>query len=157
MTRHTDPINLHNTQLATATYTAGMLQAQAYRALKGFMAEQLHKPGLTMQEWALLGILREHGRQRLSAIADRMNVEASLSTTLAGRLLKKQLIERLPDSTDRRAKLITLTPKGSRLVDSTEQQIRSAMRLFLDDVSPAELIVYIGVMAKIAAKKTTPS
>lgn len=152
MSLHTPDTNLHTGNVSVSTYTAGLLQAQSYRALKSFMTAQLGKYELTMQEWALVGILRDHNKQRLSDIAMRMRVEASLSTTLANRLLKKQLIERLPDPTDKRAKLVALTPKGRRMVDTMEIQLRTEMKAFLHDISAAELVVYIGVMAKIAAK-----
>lgn len=152
MSRQTPRAKLQTGNVSVATYTAGLLQAQSYRALKSFMSSQLERQGLAMQEWALLGLLRELGKQRLSSIADHMQVEASLSTTLANRLLKKQLIERQPDPGDKRAKLVALTPKGRRIVEQTELQIRAEMRKYLDDVSPAELIVYLGVMEKIAAK-----
>ncbi len=153
MNRPSHHSHLQTNSVGIATYTAGLLQAQSYRALKGFISSQLADHDLTMPQWALLGILNDSGRQRLSVIAERMQVEASLTTTLTNNLLEKKLLERTPDPSDSRARLVQLTPRGKRSVEAIERHLREEMKSYLHDIAPAELVIYIGVMSKLAAKE----
>jgi MarR family transcriptional regulator, transcriptional regulator for hemolysin len=138
--------------LSIPTYKAGLLQAQAYRALKQFLSGYLGKHNLVMNEWALLGLLNEGGPMRLSALAKTLQVEPSLSTTMVNKLHKQGLVKRLNDPADSRAKQVMLTAKGGKLVDSVESDLRKEMKEYLQDISPAELILYINVLSKLASK-----
>ena len=51
----------------------------------------------------------------MSALADRLGIDASYVTTIADQLEERGLIERQPHPTDRRIKSLALTPEGRRL------------------------------------------
>jgi DNA-binding MarR family transcriptional regulator len=72
------------------------------------VAEQL---GLTAAQAIALRELPEP--RTLRALADRMHCEASNATFVADRLEAMGLLERRPHPTDRRAKLLHLTPEGA--------------------------------------------
>lgn len=144
--------DLRLSDLAIPTYRAGLLQAQAYRALKQFLSIYLEKHNLMMNDWALLGLLYDGGPMRLSALAKTLQVEPSLSTTMVNKLHKQELVKRLNDPADSRAKQVMLTSKGGKLVYAVEHDLRRAMKEYLEDISPAELVLYINVLAKLAAK-----
>lgn len=143
---------IHPTDLSLSTYTAGLLQSQAYRALKQFLGSKLAAHDLTMPEWGLLGILHDHPKLRLSALSDLLHVEASLTTTLVKALTAKGWVATEADPSDSRAKLVKLTSKGRATVEEVEGSLRSDMKNYLSDVSSAELVVYVSVLSKLAAK-----
>ncbi|GAA1299311.1 hypothetical protein GCM10009579_79340 [Streptomyces javensis] len=61
--------------------------------------------------WRLSGE-REMTARRL---ADRLNCDASTATSMIDRLEKHGLVRRVPHPTDRRAKIVQLTPRGCEL------------------------------------------
>lgn len=63
--------------------------------------------------WRLSGEREMTARQ----LADRLNCDASTATSMVDRLEKHGLVRRIPHPTDRRAKLLQLTPEGCALRD----------------------------------------
>jgi MarR family transcriptional regulator, organic hydroperoxide resistance regulator len=51
----------------------------------------------------------------MSALAERLGIDASYVTTIADQLEERGLIERQPHPTDRRIKSLALTPEGRRI------------------------------------------
>ncbi len=74
---------------------------------------------LTRQQALLLALLRRP--QPMGALADDLHCDASNVTGMADRLERRGLVERRPDPTDRRVKLLALTPAGEAL----EQDLRA--------------------------------
>ncbi|AVH94577.1 MULTISPECIES: MarR family winged helix-turn-helix transcriptional regulator [Streptomyces] len=68
--------------------------------------------------------LRELPEPRtLRELAQRMHCEASNATFVADRLEAMDLLERRPHPTDRRAKLLHLTPEGAKLRKDVVRQL----------------------------------
>ncbi len=143
---------MKNSPLQFSTAQAGLLQSQAYRALKSYMSNYLGSYEVSLTEWALLGLVTAPGGVRPSELAYQLQVELPLVTSLTNRLVKKDYIKRTKDPEDGRAKLIQLTDNGQDFVARLEIELRTDMKRFLADVAPEELVIYIRVLAKIAAK-----
>jgi len=73
--------------------------------------------GLTPGEVRLLVQAARAGQVRQAALAERIGVEAMTVSTYVDRLEARGLIERLPDPSDRRAKLIALTDAADAVLD----------------------------------------
>lgn len=140
------------TRLELATYEAGLIQAQAYRALRTHLTRALAGHGLSMSEWALLGQVHARRSLRLSELAEILSVESPLATNLVSGLVRKGLVARHRDPDDSRAKQVRLTATGRNLVPRLEKTLRADLRSFLGDVSSPHLAIYLGVLRKIAAK-----
>jgi DNA-binding MarR family transcriptional regulator len=82
------------------------------------VAEQF---GLTAAQAIALRELPEP--RTLRALAERMHCEASNATFVADKLEEMDLLERRPHPTDRRAKLLHLTPEGSALRKQVVKQL----------------------------------
>jgi DNA-binding MarR family transcriptional regulator len=134
------------------TYRAGMLQSQAYRALTTHLTEALQPHNITVAGWAALGSMKDSGEVRLTELAEQLGVKPPVATTLVRELEKRGLVERRSFEGDNRVTLLTLTPPGRDLVDQVEQVLRRSLREFLHDVTVQELIVYLRVLKKLAAK-----
>ena len=59
----------------------------------------------------------------MSALADRLGVDASYVTTIADQLEERGLIERRPHPADRRIKSLALTAEGRRLRERIEGEL----------------------------------
>ncbi len=64
----------------------------------------------------------------------------------------KDLLVRLTEKNDTRAKNIVLTSKGRDFVQQLEQQLRQDLHVFLEDVALDDLTIYLRVLHKIANK-----
>lgn len=100
------------------------LQAIAERQLCGLVDGLAHRIAEHVRERAAtLGLtasqataLREmSGPMTMRDLAERMSCEPSNATFVVDKLEKQGLIERHPHPTDRRAKLLVLTPEGAAL------------------------------------------
>jgi DNA-binding MarR family transcriptional regulator len=63
----------------------------------------------------------ERGPRTLSELADNMGTDAPAATVLINALEERSLVKRTPHPTDRRAKLVSLTAAGRRMVDIVEK------------------------------------
>src|SRR5260221_10386026 len=74
--------------------------------------------GLTpLQYGVLIHLSKLTGKPGLeqNSLADRLNVDRNTASLLVEQLVKKELVERRVNSADRRARLLSLTPKGEKL------------------------------------------
>jgi DNA-binding MarR family transcriptional regulator len=75
--------------------------------------ERLRPYGLSLKHsWALQALDQP---MSMSALADRLGIDASYVTTIADQLEERGLIERQPHPTDRRIKSLALTAEGRHL------------------------------------------
>ena len=72
-------------------------------------------------------------------IANRMGIEKPTLTRMLDTLEAEQLVERLPDPWDRRAKLIRLTPKGEETLQAASALASALRDTLLDGFSEEEI------------------
>jgi len=75
--------------------------------------------GLSVAQLDVLRRLRYQGPSPMRRLAEEMNCEASNLTGLVDRLETRRLVERRPDPTDRRVKLLALTDEGEAVSQQT--------------------------------------
>lgn len=86
--------------------------------LNGVLNEALKPLGVSFTQYTALSILRGEAEGLAStAIGDQMFTRDSDVTRLVDRLLRRGLVERIRDSTDRRVVRVRLTVEGGELVD----------------------------------------
>lgn len=99
--------------------TIGFLVTDLARLMRSEMDRRITEAGLglTPGEARTLNHAARAGAVRQNVLAERMGVEAMTLSGSLDRLEAQELIERLPDPTDRRAKLVHLTPQADRVLD----------------------------------------
>ncbi|MFF8914665.1 MarR family winged helix-turn-helix transcriptional regulator [Streptomyces sp. NPDC015032] len=91
----------------TAVFNSGRFYARAAE----LSYTTLERPSLT-----ILGVLEAAGEPlRIGQIASSMQVEAPHVTRHVQKLEKKQLVRRVVDADDRRARLVAITPAGAAI------------------------------------------
>jgi DNA-binding MarR family transcriptional regulator len=83
----------------------------------------------------------------MSALADRLGIDASYVTTIADQLEERGLIERLPHPTDRRIKSLALTAEGRRLREQLAGELWTNVPM-LDALSVTERQQLRDILAK---------
>jgi DNA-binding MarR family transcriptional regulator len=74
--------------------------------------DQLVAGNIPLAHLAILHTLFEHGPLRMSTLARSLRVTVPSTTITVGRLVHAGLVRRSPDSSDRRAVLVAITPLG---------------------------------------------
>jgi DNA-binding MarR family transcriptional regulator len=138
------------------TYTSGLLQAKAYRALKKWTTSALKSRNIATIDWALLGLLYEKkSGYRPGELAFELGVEAPFITALVTKLKKQGYVESKRDTKDTRVRCICLTKEGMEFVQDTEPFLREAMRPLIKGISIDDVISYLIVLEKIIENEQT--
>jgi DNA-binding MarR family transcriptional regulator len=97
------------------------LAAEAWRAIFDFIIatapqrnRYIGESGLTPNDSRALSSLGPEGRT-MGSLAEEWKCDASTATWIVDRLEQRGLAQRRPHPTDRRARLVVLTPAGARL------------------------------------------
>ena len=129
------------------TYQIGLMHTKLNRLLKQRTTRSLEGTNINPPEWAMLGVLYDAKKgMRLSNLAEELGVEASFVTTMTKSLTKRDLVMIQSDPDDNRAKEVTLTTIGKTFVESTERQLRDAMRPLVGKISIRNLLSYFSVL-----------
>ncbi len=94
--------------------------------------------GLTMPQFGIL--MQLHYRQRcgISDISNHMDITIAAASQLVEKLVQGELLERTEDPSDRRAKLLKLTPKGQALIEGGLAARHRWVDAFIARLEPAE-------------------
>ncbi len=82
---------------------------------KQHVREVAEEEGLSIAQLDVLRRLRHYGPTPMRRLAEQMNCEASNLTGLVDRLELRGLVERQPDPSDRRVRLLALTGAGTQV------------------------------------------
>lgn len=110
---------------------------------------KIRASGLTDATWRPLlhlSLLGDGIRQK--DLAASLGIEGPSIVRLLDTLLGKGLIQRTEDATDRRAKLLFLTPEGQRLVERIQATVWSLEQKLLGSFSDGE----VSLMAKLVER-----
>jgi len=95
------------------------------------------------------------GPMSLSALAEAVGVDAPYATLIVDNLEERGLVARRPDPADRRRKLVTLTPAGSKAIEKLQRIEREPPPGFTR-LSAADLDTLEDLVRRIAAAPAPP-
>ncbi|WP_348788229.1 MarR family transcriptional regulator [Leifsonia sp. NPDC080035] len=93
---------------------------------------------VTSPQLRVLVTVATRGPQNLGEIATELGVHASNATRTCDKLVRAGLLARTENPTDRRFVRLTLTRKGTALVDRVIDHRRAALATVLEAMDPAE-------------------
>jgi DNA-binding MarR family transcriptional regulator len=118
---------------------AGMLEA-IHRQIPRILELHISPHNLSLLAWeALKGVGELGDRATLTAIGERIGVSASTMTGIAARLEQAGYVERTVSRVDRRASILTLTPRGHNVVASIVDALLGTLSRMAEDIDPAGL------------------
>ncbi len=126
--------------MSKPTYTSGLLFTQAHKVVRAAIYTILERYQLSPSYWSILGatVLAPEGI-RLTNVAKQMDVKAPLVTMLATNLIEMGLINRIEHHTDKRAKLLVITPKGKKIAQQIEAELGQKIDRLLQGASREEI------------------
>lgn len=115
--------------MVDAVLTASrVLVAVAARSLSDLDEE------VTLTQYRSLVVLASRGPQAMTALAEALGVTPPTASRLCERLVRKGLVRRRTDRTDRRQIRVGLTESGRRLVDVVTERRRNEISALLRSV-----------------------
>jgi len=97
--------------------------------------------GLSQAGWMTVAMAAK-AKEPLSQIelANRVGVEGATMVAMLDRLARDDLVERQPSPTDRRVKLVVLTPAGSALYDKVRTEAATVRKKLLAGIDAKQLL-----------------
>ena len=123
------------------------------RAWRLALDRRLKHLGLSQASWlAVAHVAKEPGPLSQTQLAARVGVEDPTMVATVDRLVKAGYMQRTPSETDRRVKLLSLTPAGQAIYESVREQASVVRAELLGDVDPAALEAATGLLEAIRTK-----
>ena len=123
-----------------------LLRDDAFASLRDDFTAKVAECSLSLSQGKLIRELAKPQTQR--ELARRLHYDPSNITALADSLETRGLIERRADASDRRYRLLALTPEGKRVRASLEQLLAQPPH-FIDRLTPSEQKQLLQLLAKI--------
>jgi DNA-binding MarR family transcriptional regulator len=113
-------------------------------------AAEVHEPtGLTPLEFAVLIQLHDAPGIDQNTLSERMALDRTSTGALVYRLDQQRLVERQVNDSDRRARVLRLTPRGLALHDKQRPKARAAQESLMKVLTPAERRSLVDMMRRV--------
>lgn len=129
---------------------------RSHRALSLLAAASIAKAGLGLTDFAALEALLHKGPLTISEIQDKVLLASGSMTAAVDRLEKLGLVVRKASPSDRRARVVELTPQGKRLAASCFEKHAKDLEALMSVLSEKEREQLYGSVKKLgllAARK----
>jgi len=131
-------------------------QIRALHGVKAVMARDETDAERAMH--TVLLVLSDSGPQRVTALAERLATDPSTTSRQTAELVKRGLLQRLPDPDDRRAGLLAVTSEGHDVARAMRERRHDLLAHALRDWSGADVEAlgdYLGRLADCLERTRT--
>jgi DNA-binding MarR family transcriptional regulator len=129
---------------------AAMLQP-VVRALIEAELPVLARHGVTMWGYVVLNALHDAPQSTQAALAEKIGADKTRIITTLDDLQAAGLISREPDPADRRARLLSITPAGSRVRRNVQAEIQRNEDRLLAELPSAERKAFLRAAGRLSA------
>ncbi|MFI1567551.1 MarR family winged helix-turn-helix transcriptional regulator [Streptomyces sp. NPDC020490] len=98
---------------------------------------------------AVLTLLGRHGDMRMSKLAELLSVDMSVTSRHAAHLADRGWIDRSPDPSDKRSRILHLTPAGRAQLEALSERTAELLADRLSDWSDDEVAQLTRLMARL--------
>lgn len=134
----------------------GHLIRRAQQIAVSIFADQLAAFGITPVQFAIMNALRDTPDIDQVTLAKRVAFDPATSGSVIGRLEAKGWVARQAHPTDRRRKLLVVTPQGRLALDGMQAAVASVQTHILSPLSPLEQKHFVDLLAKLVMGHETP-
>ncbi|WP_232436761.1 MarR family winged helix-turn-helix transcriptional regulator [Paenibacillus senegalimassiliensis] len=115
-------------------------------------SELLHHQelGLTGPQFQMLALIARKKVCNVSYLADKLEVKPSAITVMIDRLVQNGYVNRRHDEQDRRAVLLSVTERGSEVLEEAKKKSREALKRHLSVLTEQELEAMITILEKFS-------
>ena len=123
--------------------------AKSYRALSLLAERSIANTGLCLTDFVALEALLHKGPLTISEIQDKVRLASGSMTAAVDRLEKLGLVVRKLSPSDRRARVVGLTPQGKRLAASCFARHAKDLEALISVLSEREMEQLYGSLKKL--------
>jgi DNA-binding MarR family transcriptional regulator len=127
----------------------GHLIRRSQQIAVSLFMEECASHDLTPIQYAVLSVLAARPGIDQSTLAGLAALDRATIGDVVARLARRRLLSRTPDASDRRSRVLTLTPQGARLLSEAEAAVRRAQRRILAPLSAGERKTFMTLLAKL--------
>lgn len=131
--------------------SCGLLIKQINSALEKNANNDLRKQDLTFAQITALLAIRDCPEQKISLkeLEKILHVAQSTTAGIISRLEQKGLVTGLGDSSDKRIKLVQMTPRGETCCKEAEQNMQEAEERLLSGLTETERSIFKSLLQKV--------
>jgi DNA-binding MarR family transcriptional regulator len=155
---NTDPCNgagpLHSAPMAKGfdfRHAPGHLIRRAHQVAVGIFMEETAEYDVTPVQFAILNALIDDPGEDQVTLARKVAFDAATFGSVIGRLEAKGWVRREADESDRRRKLLWITPAGTEAADRMKRAVRKAQQRILAPLAPGEREQLMGLLERLVA------
>jgi DNA-binding MarR family transcriptional regulator len=116
------------------------------------LARRVRNEELSLVEYGAMHLLRRGPPLRINELAEQLDQPLPAASRTVSSLVDKGLVNRVEDGEDRRAKLLTLTPKGRSLIDDQAselvKEVGAALAAMDNDIAKTVMPIYRTFVSK---------
>ncbi|WP_413738724.1 MarR family winged helix-turn-helix transcriptional regulator [Sodalis sp. RH21] len=122
------------------------------RALRMAIDRRLKYLGLSQASWvAVAAIASAQAPLSQSELAQLLGVEGATIVSMVDRLVKLDLVQRVPTLADRRKKLLLVTAEGKALYEKVRSEADAIGKEILENIAEQDMQIAMQVLSKIYA------
>jgi MarR family 2-MHQ and catechol resistance regulon transcriptional repressor len=126
--------------------------AKSYRVLSLLAEQSIANTGLCLTDFAALEALLHKGPLTITQIQEKVRLASGSMTAAVDRLEKLGLVVRKTSPSDRRARVLELTPKGKRLAASSFEKHAKDIEGLMSAMSETEMEQLYGSLKKLGLR-----
>ncbi len=116
-----------------------LILGKAFQAAAKYLYAGLEETGIDDTDFRILEALLNKGPLPVNTIGPKVNLTPGSISTAVDRLVERGLVGRVESTQDRRVRIVSLTPKGKRLIAPIFRKHAAEIRKVFADASPKEL------------------
>lgn len=138
-------------------HAPGHLIRRAHQRSVALFMEELAAHDVTPVQFAILNALIDAPGTDQVTLAAQVAFDAATSGSVIGRLEAKGWVRREADASDRRRKLLWVTPEGARMAGQMRRAVARTQDRILAPLSPDEREQFVALLARLVADEADPA
>ena len=129
-----------------------LVLVKAFQAASKYLYAGLAETGIDDTDFRILEALLNKGPLPVNAIGPKVFLTPGSISTAVDRLVERGLVSRVESCEDRRVRVVSLTPKGKRLIAPVFRKHAAEIKRVFADASPKELRALETTLKKIGKR-----
>src|SRR5271167_2452727 len=125
---------------------------KAFHATAKYLYAGLEETGIDETDFRVLEVLLNKGPLPVNTIGPKVNLTPGSISTAVDRLVERGLVSRVESLEDRRVRVVSLTPKGKRLIVPVFRKHAAEIKKVFANASSKELRALETILKKIGKR-----
>src|SRR2546426_11514328 len=134
----------------------GLVLMKAHRTLQRLPTRSIEASEMGLSDFAVMEMLLHKGPQPVNEIGRRVELTSGAITTAVDRLESRGLVTREAHESDRRARIVRLTPRGKEHATKVFASHKTAMDFVATGLSRTERAMLIELLRKLGTSAELP-